>query len=90
MKITIEVDCTPQEARAFFGMPDVTPLNEALVARLQEQMGAAMSSLGPEALVKLWVPLGAQGIDQLQKLVFGALRGSGESGGETPSRPRKG
>ena len=33
MKVTIEVDCTPVEARTFLGLPDVTPLNEHLVAR---------------------------------------------------------
>ena len=32
MKITVDVDCTPQEARAFMGLPDVTPLNEHLIA----------------------------------------------------------
>ena len=36
MKVTIEVDCTPQEARAFLGLPDVAALNEHLVEEMQE------------------------------------------------------
>ena len=32
MKITIEVDCTPEEARAFMGMPDVRPMQDEIMA----------------------------------------------------------
>ena len=31
MKFTINVDCTPEEARAFFGLPDVSPVNKMIV-----------------------------------------------------------
>ena len=40
MKINVEVDCTPAEARAFLGLPDVAPLNEAMVAEMQKRMQA--------------------------------------------------
>ena len=32
MKITMNVDCTPEEARAFLGLPDVKPMQEQLIA----------------------------------------------------------
>ena len=32
MKITVNVDCTPDEARHFFGLPDVKPMQDALDA----------------------------------------------------------
>ena len=31
MKFTVEADCTPAEARAFLGLPDITPLNDQMV-----------------------------------------------------------
>ena len=31
MKITIEIDCTPDEARQFVGLPDVKPMQAAQV-----------------------------------------------------------
>ncbi|WP_310539304.1 DUF6489 family protein, partial [Phenylobacterium sp.] len=31
MKMTIEVDCSPEEARRFMGLPDVSSLNDHLV-----------------------------------------------------------
>ncbi|NNU15729.1 hypothetical protein HK107_05275 [Parvularcula sp. ZS-1/3] len=42
MKISIDIDCTPAEARAFFGLPDLTAVNEvvteALKVRVQENI----------------------------------------------------
>lgn len=31
MKFTINVECTPEEARTFFGLPDVTAVNEMIM-----------------------------------------------------------
>ena len=40
MRITVDVDCTPEEARAFLGLPDVKPMQEQLMGELQERMAA--------------------------------------------------
>ncbi|MFW5680430.1 MAG: DUF6489 family protein, partial [Pseudomonadota bacterium] len=34
MKVRIEVDCTPEEARAFLGLPEVRPLQERLLTEM--------------------------------------------------------
>ena len=36
MKVTIEVDCTPEEARQMMGLPDLTPLHEMYLAKMRE------------------------------------------------------
>ncbi|MGD9664908.1 MAG: DUF6489 family protein, partial [Novosphingobium sp.] len=41
--MNVEVDCTPDEARRFLGLPDVTPLNEAYVENLKKAMSGATS-----------------------------------------------
>jgi hypothetical protein len=38
MKFTVNVECSPEEARRFMGLPDVTPINEALVAEMGKRM----------------------------------------------------
>jgi hypothetical protein len=38
MKVTIEIDCTPIEARQFFGLPNVEPLQTAMMAKLEKRM----------------------------------------------------
>ena len=49
MKLNIEIDCTPAEARAFLGLPDVTGINEHLVSEMQKRIDANVSALAPEA-----------------------------------------
>ncbi|HAJ46816.1 MAG TPA: hypothetical protein DCL54_09585, partial [Alphaproteobacteria bacterium] len=57
MKITIEVDCTPEEARKLAGLPDVGPLQEEIMAHVRDRVLKAMSLSDPETLMKAWLPL---------------------------------
>ena len=56
MNVKIDIDCTPEEARAFFGLPDLGPLQKEMVSKMQEQMRAAMTGMDPEAMMKAWMP----------------------------------
>ena len=38
MKVNIEVDCTPDEARRFLGLPDVAPLQQTVMAAMEKQL----------------------------------------------------
>jgi len=69
MKMTIEVDCTPEEARRFLGLPDVTALNEQLVAEMQKRVSANMSMLSPDEMMKSWMTFGAGAQEQFRKLM---------------------
>jgi hypothetical protein len=69
MKVTVEVDCTPEEARRFLGLPDVSALNDHLVAEMQKRMDANMSMLSPEELMKNWMAFGAGAQEQFRKLL---------------------
>ena len=37
MKLTVNIDCTPEEARAFFGLPDVSVVNKIIVDGLAKR-----------------------------------------------------
>lgn len=77
MRFTINIDCTPQEARAFFGMPDVEPLNEMVIAEMTRRAKDQMDTLAdPERLVAQWMEMSGKGIDALSGL-FGATMGGG-------------
>ena len=60
MKIKIDIDCTPQEARAFLGLPDVASLQEALLTDMQSRMQEAVAGADLESLLKTWMPAGVQ------------------------------
>jgi hypothetical protein len=75
MKITVNVDCTPEEARRFLGLPDVQPLQDAVMGQMQERVMAAMQAMDPETLLKTWAPMGLQNLEQIQKFFFSQLPG---------------
>ena len=74
MKITVDIDCTPQEARAFLGLPDVAPVQEAFVEALRAKMNDAMAGLDNEALFKAWMPGGMPGFDQWRDMWGGGAK----------------
>jgi hypothetical protein len=77
MKIKIDIDCTPEEARAFFGLPDVAPMQAAVMEKVQEQLLANLSAMEPEALFKHWLPVGLQGLEQMQKAFWSQFARAG-------------
>lgn len=74
MKVNVEVECTPAEARAFIGLPDVTPLNDAMVAEMQKRMEANVAAMQPEELMKTWTSFGLQAQDQFRRLMEAAVK----------------
>lgn len=72
MKVTVNVECDPTEARAFLGLPNVEPLNDHLVAEMKKRMDANMSAMQPDELMKSWTSFGLQAQDQFRKLMEAA------------------
>ena len=65
MKITFDIDCTPEEARAFLGLPDVKPMQEDLLADIHERMSANLRAMDPGEMMKLWLPANFKGFEQM-------------------------
>ena len=72
MKVHIEIECEPAEARAFLGLPNVEPLNDHLVAEMQKRMDANLSAMQPDELLKSWTSFGLQAQDQFRRLMEAA------------------
>ncbi|MBV9510815.1 MAG: hypothetical protein JO303_11095 [Caulobacteraceae bacterium] len=72
MKVTVNVECTPQEARAFLGLPDVTALNDQMMKEMQARMKANMAALKPDELMKNWMAFGGQAQEHFLKLMTAA------------------
>lgn len=69
MKVKIEAECTPEEARAFLGLPDVTVLNDHLVDEMKTRMEANIAAMQPDELMKTWTSFGLQAQDQFRQLM---------------------
>ncbi len=73
MKVNIEIECTPVEARQFFGLPNVEPMQDAVMQQLEKRMLAEIERFSPEALMKNWLAVGPQGVEQMQDFFRGIL-----------------
>ncbi len=82
MKITIDIDCTPEEARRFFGLPDIAPLQEKFVAAMRERMDETLAGMDGEALLKTWAPQGLAAWEQWRKFWTEAAARAGAADSE--------
>ncbi len=79
MKVTINIDCTPEEARRYMGLPDVAPMQEAMLKEMQEQMMANVTSMQPTEIMKTWLPMGIEGWLELQRAFWTQMASVGAS-----------
>src|SRR3989338_3939957 len=66
MRFEINVDCTPEEAREFFGLPDVLPMQQDLMEMVSRRLSENIQTMEPELLMKTWVPALFQGWTDIQ------------------------
>ena len=76
MKVNIEIDCTPVEARQFFGLPDVVPMQTAVMDKLQQQMMSNIDKVSPESLMQTWFSFDPKLVERFQDM-FVAMAGLG-------------
>jgi hypothetical protein len=76
MKVNVEIDCTPLEARQFFGLPDVQPMQTAVMDKLQQQMLGNIEKVSPEALMQSWFTFDPKLAERFGEM-FVALAGEG-------------
>lgn len=70
MKFTIDVDCTPAEARAFLGLPDLTPLHAVWLDRVQALMVDGVAPADVERMMRGWMPDMAPALTAWQRAFF--------------------
>jgi len=76
VKVRLEVDCSPKEARAFLGLPDVSALNDHMVQEMKKRMESNMALVSPEELMRSWMTFGGQATEQFRKLMTAATSGA--------------
>ena len=77
MKITVDIDCTPDEARQLMGMPDMTDLQQEIIEEMRKRLLAGLDTMDPQAMLRSWGPAGAEGWEQFQKMFWSGLTGAG-------------
>ena len=76
MKLTINIDCTPKEAREFLGLPDVAPVNELIVDSLQERIEDNIETLtDPQKYFEKVMAVSGAGREAMQKAFASMMSG---------------
>jgi hypothetical protein len=79
MKINVDIDCTPQEARNFLGLPDLTPIHDAYLDQMKKAISEGISPDMIEAMMRNCAPFGEAGMGMWRKM-FEQMSGTGTSG----------
>lgn len=83
MKITINIECTPEEARRYMGLPDVAPMQEAMLKEMQERILANFTSLQPTEMMKASLPMGMESWLEFQKDFWTRMTSVGSANDES-------
>lgn len=68
MKITVDVDCTPEEARRFMGLPDLTAVHEAYVDKMRKAVTEGVPADFGE-MIKGWGPMSEAGMNMWKTML---------------------
>lgn len=69
MKVTVDFDCTPEEARSFLGLPDVTPIHDKYVQAMLDTMDGSNSVEQMEKLFRSFSPMGDAGVRLFKQIM---------------------
>jgi hypothetical protein len=92
MKVNVTVDCTPDEARKFLGLPDVQPFQAEMMKIMREKALENLKMMEPEQAMKTWMPMMNQGMAQgmdMFKSMMGTAATSAMTGGMTGAQKKK-
>jgi hypothetical protein len=67
MKIRIDIDCTPAEARYFMGLPDLQPMQERLVNEMEQRLRTAAEKMAPDANIQQWFSAWPAGVEEMRR-----------------------
>jgi hypothetical protein len=71
MKVTVDVDCTPEEARRFLGLPDLTPVHQAYVEKMTKAVSEGVTAESFTDMARSWGPMSEAGMSMWKAMVEG-------------------
>jgi hypothetical protein len=69
MKVTVDIECTPEEARRFMGLPDLSELHAAYVDSMRKTMSEGITPDAMAEMMKGWAPMGEAGMAMWAKML---------------------
>ena len=88
MKVTIEIDATPQELRTMMGLPDIEPIQQELMEKIREKALAGVDITDPAKLMSIFMPTSDQfkNMEALQSSFWQAISKSMDLSGHSKEK----
>lgn len=77
MQVNVTVDCSPQEARAFLGLPDLAPLHAVYLEKMKDLALEGVQPADIERMYRAWGAGLSESVEQFQRLFWNAANSSG-------------
>lgn len=88
MKVNIEIDCSPEEARRFMGLPDVEKANSVYVDAIAKAMQGVSNTEQLQEYAQQLAPMGQIGLKMFQSFVEGAAKTASAGSSSRPGTRR--
>lgn len=88
MKVHVEVECTPEEARRFMGLPDVEKANSAYVETIAKAMKGVSNPDQLQEYAKQLAPMGQVGLKMFQNFMESGNAFSEGAQGKSPGKDK--
>lgn len=69
MKFHVDVECTPEEARSFLGLPDMKPIHDMYIQAVMDTMSGQTNLEQMERMFKSLSPLGDAGMKMFSSML---------------------
>jgi len=73
VKISIDIDLTPEEFRRTMGLPDVSEIQKEMVEQFRKQMVAGAEGYDPMTLMQPYLNSGISSMEAMQKSFFNMM-----------------
>ena len=68
MKVSVDIDCTPEEARRFMGLPDLGPLHDAYLEKMKRTIDEGVTPEMMQNALRAWSPMGEAGLGMWKQI----------------------
>ena len=69
MKITMDIECTPEEARRLMGLPDMAPIHDIYLDKLKDTMSEGLTPETVDRMIRTWTPMGEVGMNAWRQMI---------------------
>lgn len=78
MKVTVDIDCTPEEARRFMGLPDMSPIHDVYLDKMRQALTEGVTPDMLETMFKSWAPMSEMSMNAWRQM-FDQMTGTSKS-----------